>query len=106
MSLALVNEQWSGPVVIGSGRSLSVLEVVDAVRDVTGADIDVRHGPAKKGEMPAVVVDNSHARASGWSPRYERFEDGLEGVWQEWSRLDLDAVQAGSGAVGVSGGAR
>lgn len=103
MCLALVNEQWSGPVVIGAGRSLSVLEVVDAVRDVTGADIDVRHGPAKQGEMPAVIVDNSHAMASGWAPRYARFEDGLQGVWQEWSQLDLDAVRAGSGAVGAVG---
>ena len=59
MRLGLTNEQWSGPVVIGAGRSLSVLEVVDAVRDVTGADIDVGHGPAKAGEMPAVIVDNS-----------------------------------------------
>jgi UDP-glucose 4-epimerase len=103
MRLALVDERWSGPVVIGSGRSLSVLEVVDAVRDVTRSEIDVRHGPAKQGEMPAVIVDNSHARASGWSPRYERFEEGLEGVWQEWSQIDLNAVAAGSGAVGVPG---
>jgi UDP-glucose 4-epimerase len=102
MLLALSDEQWNGPVVIGAGRSLSVLDVVNAVRDVTGADISVRHGPAKQGEMPAVIVDNGHARAGGWSPRYG-LEEGLEGVWQEWSQIDLDAVEAGSGAVGVPG---
>ena len=44
--LGLVNEDWKGPVVIGPGTSLSVLEVVDAVRAVTGAELTVAHGPA------------------------------------------------------------
>jgi UDP-glucose 4-epimerase len=104
MRLGLVNEQWSGPVVIGAGRSLSVLEVVDAVREVTGADVSVGHGPAKPGEMPAVIVDNSRARAAGWSPQFT-FEEGLVGVWEEWSKIDHEAVLAGSGTVGVPGGA-
>jgi UDP-glucose 4-epimerase len=102
MRLALTNEDWNGPVVIGAGTSLSVLEVLDAVRSVTGAELVVAHGPARAGEMPAVIVDNSRARAAGWSPRYS-FEDGLAGVWDEWSQLDLDAVSAGVGAVGAVG---
>jgi len=98
--LGLSSEDWSGPVVIGSGRSLSVLEVLQAVREVTGAEFDVRHGPARPGEMPAVVVDPGRALSLGWSPRFE-FEQGLVGVWEEWSGLDLDAVTAGVGAVGA-----
>jgi UDP-glucose 4-epimerase len=108
VQLALEDEAWSGSMVIGAGRSLSVLEVVDAVRQVTGAEVDVRHGPARAGEMPAVIVDPAQARSAGWSPRYS-FEDGLAGVWQEWSALDLDAVSAGVGAVGpvpAAGGGR
>jgi UDP-glucose 4-epimerase len=100
--LGLSSDQWSSAVVIGAGRSLSVLEVVDAVRDVTGADIDVRHGPARPGEMPAVIVDSRRARAAGWTPQFA-FEQGLVGVWQEWSEIDLDAVAAGVGAVGAPG---
>ena len=100
--LGLSSEQWSGPIVIGTGRSLSVLEVVDAVKAVTGAEFDVTHGPARPGEMPAVIVDSSRARAAGWTPRFS-FEEGLAGVWQEWSALDLDAVAAGHGAVGAVG---
>lgn len=99
--LGLLNDQWAGPKVIGEGRSLSVLEVIDAVRQVTGAELDVQHGPARPGEMPAVIVDSSAARAAGWSPRYT-FESGLPEVWQEWSAIDLDAVAAGVGAVGVA----
>jgi UDP-glucose 4-epimerase len=85
--LALTDERWQGPVVIGAGRSLSVLEVVDEVRRVSGAQFDVRHGPAKPGEMPAVIVDPSRARGLGWSPRYQ-FSEGLVGVWEEWSKAD------------------
>jgi UDP-glucose 4-epimerase len=98
--LALTSDDWNGPVVIGAGRSLSVLEVLEAVRRVTGAELPVRHGPARPGEMPAVIVDQSRARAAGWSPQYD-FEDGLAGVWQEWSALDREAVAAGTGAVGT-----
>ena len=101
MRRALSSDLWSGPMVIGSGRSLSVLEVVDAVRRVTAIPLEVRHGPPRPGEMPAVIVDPSRAQAAGWSPRW-RFEDGLSDVWEEWSRIDLDAVAAGVGAVGAA----
>jgi UDP-glucose 4-epimerase len=88
--LALVDDAWRGPIVIGNGTSLSVLEVVDAVRRVSGAALDVRHGPPKPGEMPAVRVDNRRARELGWSPRFTLAE-GLIGVWEEWSQADITA---------------
>jgi UDP-glucose 4-epimerase len=100
---ALSSEAWAGPVVIGTGHSLSVLEVVDAVRRVTGAELDVRHGPAKAGEMPAVVVDPSKARAAGWTPRLS-FDEGLAAVWDEWSRADVDAILAGAPAAPIAAG--
>jgi UDP-glucose 4-epimerase len=101
VKLGLVNEAWHGPVVIGSGKSLSVLEVVDTVRSVTGAPLEVRHGPARPGEMPAVIVDPSRARAAGWTPRYD-FETGVRGVWEEWSAADLDTIVAGMPVAPVS----
>ena len=52
-------------------------------------------------ELPAVIVDPSRARAAGWTPRYATIEDGLPGVWEEWSVIDLDSVAAGVGAVGA-----
>jgi UDP-glucose 4-epimerase len=100
-ALALADERWHGPMVIGAGSSLSVLEVVDAVRSVTGASLDVRHGPAKPGEMPAVVVDPRKAHAAGWSPQIG-FRDGLAAVWDEWARADLEAIAAGAPAAPVT----
>ena len=91
MRLGLLSDQWAGPTVIGSGTSLSVLEVVAAVEEVSGADVSVRHGAAKAGEMPAVIVDPSRAHAAGWSPRFPAFRDGLVGVWEEWSKTEVKA---------------
>jgi UDP-glucose 4-epimerase len=115
IELALMREEWQGPMVIGTGHSLSVLEVVDEVRRVSGAQLDVRHGPAKPGEMPAVIVDPSRAMAAGWSPRYA-FSEGLRGVWEEWSAADVEAmtgplsvpgsVPAGGSSAAASSGRR
>lgn len=104
IQLALGDERWHGPVVIGSGTSRSVLEVVEAVREVTGAVIDVTNGPARAGEMPAVVVDNAVARSRGWSPRYT-LAGGLAGVWEEWSGADMSAAPP-HGPAAQAGGAR
>lgn len=103
VALALEREDWKGPVVIGSGKSLSVLEVVDAVRSVTGASLSVVHGPARAGEMPAVIVDPSRAHGLGWSPRFD-FTSGLRGIWDEWSVADVDAIAAGAPAAPVIAG--
>jgi UDP-glucose 4-epimerase len=97
--LALSDDRWGGPMVIGTGTSLSVLDVIEEVRRVTGAELSVRHGPAKPGEMPAVIVDPSRARAAGWSPRYA-FAEGVRGVWEEWSQADVDGM---SGPLSVPG---
>ena len=101
MELALTDENWQGATVIGTGSSLSVLEVLDVVRGVTGAELPVRHGPAKEGEMPAVIVDPSRARAAGWSPRYD-FRTGVEGVWEEWRVLNIDGAQPMPGGAGMA----
>jgi UDP-glucose 4-epimerase len=99
LRLALNDERWQGPMVIGSGHSISVLDVVEEVRRVTGADLSVRHGPPKAGEMPAVIVDPARARDAGWEPRWS-FSEGIEAVWQEWSQADV------AGPVEVPGAAR
>jgi len=91
MRLGLLSDAWAGPTVIGSGTSLSVHEVVDAVRAVSGAELPVRYGEAKPGEMPAVIVDPSRAHAAGWTPRYPNLSDGLVGVWEEWSEAEVQA---------------
>jgi UDP-glucose 4-epimerase len=82
--LALRQPGLSGPLVIGSGSSVSVLDLVELVEKVLGATLDVRRVPGKAGEMPAVIVDNSAARRWGWRPEVS-LEEGLAEVAAEWA---------------------
>ncbi|HET9073480.1 MAG TPA: NAD-dependent epimerase/dehydratase family protein [Solirubrobacteraceae bacterium] len=88
VKLALTDERWSGPVLLASGESRSVLDVVEEVKRVSGQEFEVVHGPAKKGEVDAVVIDNARARSLGWEPHWS-FHDGIAGVWEEWRDAEL-----------------
>jgi UDP-glucose 4-epimerase len=73
---------YSGRAIIGSGDSVSVLELVDAVRAVTGTAIPAEHVDAPAGEMPAVVVDvSASAESLGYRPSVS-LTDGLARTWQ------------------------
>ena len=74
----------SGPVIVGSGSSGTVLELVDAAREATGRPIGTEHVPPKPGEMPAVVVDVSRAAGRGWSPEVA-LVDGLRTAWSDFA---------------------
>src|SRR5579864_2324373 len=73
----------NGPLILGSGRSVTVNEMVETARRVTGAPIPVEHVPVPNGEMPAVVVDISAARAIGYQPT-TGLEAGMATVWPEF----------------------
>lgn len=70
-------------LTIGAGRSVSVNALIELTRTAVGAPIPVEHIDAKKGEMPAVVVDTARARAAGWAPRYA-LEEGLAETWDHF----------------------
>jgi UDP-glucose 4-epimerase len=73
----------AGPVIIGSGVSHTVLDLIEAAREATGRPISIEHVPAKVGEMPAVVVDVSRAAARGWMPG----TDLVRGMGTAWADL-------------------
>jgi UDP-glucose 4-epimerase len=74
---------YSGPLILGAGRSVTVNEMVTTARRVTGAPIPVEHVPVGNGEMPAVVVDISAARAIGYRPVID-LETGMATVWPDF----------------------
>lgn len=78
-----VTEWPSGPVIVGSGRSPTVNEIVQSARDATGRPIPARHVGGKLGEMPAVVVDTSLARSRGYEPTTSLAE-GLASAWTDF----------------------
>jgi UDP-glucose 4-epimerase len=75
----------TGALVLGSGRSDSVSDLIEHARTVTGSPIPVEHVPAKQGEMPAVVLDISAARGLGYAPRHD-LASGLATVWPEFAK--------------------
>jgi UDP-glucose 4-epimerase len=83
--LAAWRAGFSGPLILGAGESVSVNDMVDAARGVTGSEIPVQNVPAKPGEMPAVIVDISAARALGYEPMHD-LKSGLSTVWPEFSK--------------------
>ncbi len=74
----------TGPLILGSGQSVTVNDMVETARRVTGAAIPVEHVPVGNGEMPAVVVDISAARAIGYAPSYD-LESGMATVWPDFN---------------------
>jgi UDP-glucose 4-epimerase len=90
--LAAWRRRYTGTAIIGAGRSVTVLDLIDAARAATGAPLPVDHVPAKTGEMPAVIVDIALATAElGYQPRVGLTE-GLRTVWEDF-RSSVDGVR-------------
>jgi UDP-glucose 4-epimerase len=74
----------TGSLIIGSGSSISVLDLLDRARRVTGRPLPAVHVAPKPGEMPAVVVDIGQARSLGYRPAVT-LDDGLRTAWADFS---------------------
>jgi UDP-glucose 4-epimerase len=68
----LLNNGTSQALNLGTGHGTTVKELLDTVRNVVGKNFDVRYGPRREGDSPALVADNDLARRTiGWSPRHD-----------------------------------
>jgi UDP-glucose 4-epimerase len=74
----------SDVLTIGSGESVSMNQLHAIAVEVTGRPIGKEHVPAKPGEMPAVVVDISHAASVGWTPKYD-VRAGVAATWADFT---------------------
>ncbi|MEV5960591.1 NAD-dependent epimerase/dehydratase family protein [Kribbella sp. NPDC051952] len=77
--LLALDKRYDGRAIIGSGRSVSVLEMVETVRKLTGRAVPAEHIEAPAGEMPAVVVDITNDL--GYAPTMS-LERGFGRTWQ------------------------
>jgi UDP-glucose 4-epimerase len=84
-ALAAAESELSGPVNIGTGRETNVLELVEALKRLGGAEgFEPEFAPPRTGEVQRISIDASRAeRELGW-----RAETGLE----DGLRLTLDSV--------------
>lgn len=73
----------SGVMNCGYGHGYSVLDVVKAVKKVTGVDIAVRMTDRRAGDPPSLVADSSRLkRLTGWLPLYDDLEFIIETAWK------------------------
>jgi UDP-glucose 4-epimerase len=77
-------ERFTGNVGYGQGHS--VLDIINAVKRVSGNDFEVRHRPRRTGDIPAIVADSSHIQHRlAWSPTYTDLDQIVEHAlsWEE-----------------------
>jgi UDP-glucose 4-epimerase len=83
----------TGPLILGSGQSVTVNEMVQTARRVTGRPIPAEHVPVGSGEMPAVVLDISAIKGLGYQPRFD-LEAGMATVWPDFDPQATPGTQA------------
>ncbi len=75
---------------LGIGRGLSVLEMLEAARRVTGCEIGAARGPRREGDPPALYADAGKIhRELGWKARITEVETMIGSAW-EWFRRHPD----------------
>jgi len=73
----------TGTLILGSGESVTVNDMVRTARMVTGRPIPAEHVPEQPGEMAAVVLDISAISRLGYRPKYN-LEQGMATVWPDF----------------------
>jgi UDP-glucose 4-epimerase len=73
----------SDVLTIGGAKSISMNELIALAREATGVEIGATHIDARAGEMPAVIVETSHATARGFRPEYDVLR-GLRATWEDF----------------------
>lgn len=70
-------------MIVGAGTSVSMNELHSIASEVVGHEIPTTESPAKPGEMPAVIVDTSHAASLGFTAEYD-LRRGLAATWEDF----------------------
>jgi UDP-glucose 4-epimerase len=68
---------------LGNGQGYSVLEVIEAARQVTGKPIEARLEPQRPGDPSRLVADAAKAlRVLGWKPAHSDLLNIIQSAWQ------------------------
>ncbi len=75
---------------LGIGNGLSVREIIDACREVTGVDFPVKEGPRRAGDPPVLYADPSKIRDElGWSASITDVHEIVDSAWK-WFKAHPD----------------
>lgn len=95
--LAANTDVAAGVYNIGGGVPITLRELIEMIRYVTGRAVPVIHAPARGFDPPSIVLDISKARCMlGWTPRVPI----VDAIARTWSWITSDA--SASHLAGVS----
>jgi len=68
---------------LGTGKPVSVMEILQAVQKVTGAEVPYTIGPRRAGDPPALFADSSKAQTElSWKPDYMDITATIATAWK------------------------
>ncbi|TZF91198.1 UDP-glucose 4-epimerase GalE [Cognatilysobacter lacus] len=87
---------------LGNGRGFSVLEVIAAVRRVTGVDIRYRMGPRRVGDPGGLVGSAvSAGEVLGWQPRIPGIDEMVATAWRWMLANPTRGAHVGNGVASM-----
>jgi UDP-glucose 4-epimerase len=73
----------SGHYNLGSGRGMSVREIIDTAREVTGCEISVEIASRREGAPERLIGDSMFAKEKlGWNPQFDNPRDIISSAWK------------------------
>lgn len=68
---------------LGNEKGTSVLEIIDAVKKVTGRNFIVTYADRREGDPPKLVGSRKKAEeVLGWEPKYDKIDTIIRHAWQ------------------------
>ena len=78
-----LNAPESGHYNLGTGNGLSVKEIIEAARKVTGHPIPAEIAPRRAGDPPRLIACSELIKEKlGWQPKFEAAETIIESAWK------------------------
>lgn len=85
-ALPVLKKNISGIYNLGNGNGFSVLEVLNAAKEVTEIDIEFEIIKRREGDPAKVVASSEKAQEIlGWNPKYTDIKDIIKTAW-EWQK--------------------
>lgn len=82
----LKNGNESTKINLGNGLGFSVLQVIEAAREVTGKTIEVKIEPRRAGDPSHLIADANKAReVLGWNPQFTDIKEIIKTAW-DWKQ--------------------
>lgn len=94
LAVEMLERESLGALNLGTGSGFSVLEVLEAVRKVTGIDLQADLLPRRAGDPAVLVASNERAKAKlGWELAHSDIKNIVASAWA-FFQAELDRAKA------------